>query len=194
MPVLHVRSLRLASHPAFPIFDFLFSIFAFLLPSLRLAAHPPPSCTLLTDPNGGSVRYDNDRLSHWLAAVLFTWFLMFLFWGVLVFRLVFKVPLFTVIGFTLIACALHAAFIPWMFTARATPQNPRGHFAQSASAVILWLTLESLLFFYFIQRAWPNDPDSRLLRELILATIAGFFLLALVSVAIISRRRNTSHT
>jgi len=139
------------------------------------------------------VRFDNDRLSHWFAAVLCTWLFMFLFWGVLVFHLVFKVPLFTITGFTAIACAMHLAFTPWMFTARATVQHPRGHFAQTASAVILWLTLECLLFFYFIQRPWPEDPGSRFFREIIFTVIVSLSLLALVSVAIISRRRNASH-
>jgi hypothetical protein len=140
------------------------------------------------------VRYDNDRLSHWLAAVLFTWVLMFLFWGVLVFHLIFKVPLLIVVVFTLIACALHLAFTPWMFTARATPQHPRGHFAQSATSFVIWLTLEMSLFFYFVQRTWPDDPDSHLSRKILIASIAGFFLLALISVAIAARRRNASHS
>lgn len=52
------------------------------------------------------MRFDNDRLSHWLAVAVFTRVIIFLIWGFLVFHLWLKAPTATIAPFTGTCCAV----------------------------------------------------------------------------------------
>jgi succinate dehydrogenase hydrophobic anchor subunit len=101
---------------------------------------------------------DNDRLSHWFAGAVFTWVMIFLIWGVLVFHLWLKVPTATIAEFTGIGFALQLAITPWLFSARATRQNPSGQITQRAAAVTVLLYAEALLFFLLCPTQLAQRP------------------------------------
>jgi Kef-type K+ transport system membrane component KefB len=128
------------------------------------------------------MRLNPDKISHWLIAVLFLWIIIFLLWGLLVFHFWLNANLHTIETFTALGCALHLAMTPWLYAARATRQNPNGRRVQAAAVVVIWLALETILFFYFVQR---NRPSDKSFPTLYVITIA-FYVVALIGV--VSRR------
>jgi heme/copper-type cytochrome/quinol oxidase subunit 2 len=139
------------------------------------------------------MRFDNDRLSHWFAGAVFGW----IGWSLLLFIPIFHLWLRFSIAKILVAvgigCAIQLAVTPWMFSARATPQNPRGKVARLAAAAIVWLTVWLLLLSYYLQRGWPSSSSAQLFRACMFGTIIVFGLIGLALVAAVSsRRRNKS--
>lgn len=132
--------------------------------------------------------FDNDRLSHWFAGAVFTWVMMFVLWGLLFFHLWLRVPVATVAAFTSLACVLQLATTPWLFSARATNQNPKGLVLRRSAAVTVWLTGTAMLFFYYIQRGWPRDSDSNLFRAIMFGGTVALGAVGLIVVGVISRR------
>src|ERR1700687_4693681 len=87
-----------------------------------------------------TVLFDNDRLSHWFAGALFSWLMMFLLLGLPIFHLWLKIPTPTIAMVTGICCATQLAATPWLFSARATRQNPSGRIARRGIAVAAWFS------------------------------------------------------
>lgn len=134
---------------------------------------------------------NNDRLSHWCVGALLTWALGFLLWGILVFHFWLGVPVAKIAAFTGIGCALQLAITPWLFSARATLQNPTGKVTRRYAAVVVWISLTIVLFVYFIQRGQPKNPE---LREILFGTPIVAGAVALIVVGAISRSRRKSVT
>ena len=132
--------------------------------------------------------FDNDRLSLWFAGAVFTWVMIFLLWGLLVFHLWLRVPIATLGAFASLACALQMAITPWLFSARATSRNPNGLVLRRFAAVIVWFTGTALLICYFVQRGLPSSPDSRLFVTDMFGVTVALGAVGLIVVGVISRR------
>ena len=138
---------------------------------------------------GGTVLLDNDRLSHWLAGAVLSWtaFLLLLF--IPIFHLLLGFPISKIAVSAGICCAVQFAVTPWLFSARATRQNPSGRTVRRAAVVIVWLSLTALLLFYYIQRGWPNNADVQLFRACGFRTIIALAFIGLIVVGAVSRHR-----
>jgi hypothetical protein len=104
---------------------------------------------------------NNDRLSHWFVGTVFAWGLTFLLLFFPIFHLWLKVPTTKVATLIGLFCAVQLAITPWLFSARATGQNPRGRPAQRAAAVAVLASLMALIFFGYIGGLWPRDEGTR---------------------------------
>ncbi len=130
---------------------------------------------------------NNNRLSHWLAGALLSWTVMFLLVGLPIFHSWLRIPIARIATFSTICCAIQFAVTPWLFSARATPQNPDGQFTQRAAAVTLLFSLMALLFFYYVRRTWPEDIETRRFTTIAMALTIPFGMAILIRV--VSRRR-----
>jgi Kef-type K+ transport system membrane component KefB len=133
--------------------------------------------------------FDNDRLSHWFAGAVLSWLAMFLLWGLLAFHVWLGVPTAKVAAFAGICCAVQLGVTPWLFSARATRENPRGRVAQGAAAVIVLLSAIALLFFYFLRQSWPGDIETRRFTTIAMSGTVGLSIIALITICVLSRRR-----
>ena len=133
---------------------------------------------------------NNDRLSHWFIGALLGWAVWSLLLFIPIFHLWLRFPIAKIVVSASIGCLVQMAFTPWLFSARATPQNPTGRIAQRSAAVILWITLTALLFFYYIQRGWPNNSAAHVFRLCVFGTTIVAGVMALVRVGIITRRKS----
>ena len=104
---------------------------------------------------------NNDRLSHWLFGTLFAWGLTFLLLFFPIFHSWLKVPIAKAATLTGSFCVVQLAVTPWLFSARATSQNPSGRPAQRAAAVAVLASLMALIFFAYIGGFWPRDEGTR---------------------------------
>ena len=127
---------------------------------------------------------DNDRLAHWFLAVLFGWTVCFLIIGYPIFHLGLDIPLMRVAVFVSAACALQLMFVPWLYSARATPQNPNGHVLRRALAVLTWLSSMTLFLFYFVQRGVEHDSAAQAGRFFMLLSLVAVLVLLIFSVAV----------
>jgi hypothetical protein len=132
---------------------------------------------------------DNDRLSHWLAGAVLSWLTMFLFGGLLIFHLWLRVPTAKVAMFTGICCAMQLGVTPWLFSARATPENPSGRIARRAAAVTVLFSAITLLFFYYLRLSWPDDIETRRLTAIAMSLTVGFSMAVFITICVLSRRR-----
>jgi hypothetical protein len=137
----------------------------------------------------GKVRFDNDRLSHWLAGALFSWVMTFLLLGLPIFHVWLKVPIARITTFTGICCALQLVITPWLFSARATRQNPSGRIFQRATAVVVLFSVITLLFFYYLRRSWPEDIETRRFTNIAMAGTIVFGVVFLAGYGVVSRHR-----
>ena len=133
--------------------------------------------------------FDNDRLSHWLGGALLAWATIFFLWGLLVFHLGLHVPVKTVTLFSGICCAVQLAVTPWLFYARATPQNPTGQIVQRTAAVIVLLSAITLLFFYFVRRSWPEDVETGRFTAIAIGMTVLFAVFGFIRYCVVPRRR-----
>jgi len=108
-----------------------------------------------------TVVFDNDRLSYWFAGALLSWLMMFLHLGLPIFHLWLKIPTPTIATVTGICCATQLAVTPWLFSARATRENPNGRFIQRGIAVYAWFSATTLALLYYLRRSFPEDPAIR---------------------------------
>jgi len=99
---------------------------------------------------------NNDRLSHWCLGVFFSWIVCFLLFGIPLFHLWLRIFNRQDCYFIRHLCGVQLAITPWLYSSRATPQNPDGWLAERAAAVFVWFSLTALLLFYYIQRGWPS--------------------------------------
>jgi hypothetical protein len=140
------------------------------------------------------VIFDNDRLSHWFAGSVLTWAAIFLFWGVLVFHCWLKVSIATIAMFVGLGCAVQLVITPWLYSARATRQNPEGRRCRRAAAMIVWMSATALLLFCYMPLTLVGDKDSRQFSTIAFIMIVGLAFTALVIVGLISRRRKDPTT
>jgi hypothetical protein len=136
--------------------------------------------------------FNNDRISHWFVGAVFTWVIVFLLWGLLVLHLWLKVPVAKVAILTGLACAVQLAVTPWLFSARATRQNPNGMIARRARAVIVWFSVTALLFFCYFPLSLHRGSDSRLFSTIAFAMTVVLGLVAFIIVGVVSRRHKDS--
>ena len=129
---------------------------------------------------------NNDRLSHWLVGLLFSWGLTFLLLFLPIFHVWLQVPTRKVATLTGLFCAVQLAVTPWLFSARATRQNPSGRPAQRAAAVAVMASLMALLFFAYIGGLWPRDEGTREFAFI------GLGLTALLVIVLVATRRRWS--
>jgi hypothetical protein len=102
------------------------------------------------------VLYDNDRLSHWLFGALFGWLFFTLALFIPVFHLWLGIATQKIVVSATIGGLVQLVFTPWLFSARATRQNPGGKIIRRSIAVVLWFTSTSLLFFSISSTAGPT--------------------------------------
>jgi uncharacterized membrane protein len=126
---------------------------------------------------------NNDRLSHWLVGTSFAWGLTFLLVFFPIFHSWLNVPTSKVATLTGLFCAVQLAVTPWLFSARATSQNPSGRPAQRAAAIAVLASLMALIFFAYIGGLWPRDEGTREFVSI------GLGLTALLVVFLIATRR-----
>lgn len=129
---------------------------------------------------------NNDRLSHWLLGLLFSWGLTLVLLFLPIFHVWLKVPISKVATLAGLFCAVQLAVTPWLFSARATGQNPSGRPAQRAAAVAVMASLMALLFFGYIGALWPRDEGSRAFTSI------GLGLTALLVIFLVATRRKWS--
>jgi small-conductance mechanosensitive channel len=126
---------------------------------------------------------NNDRLSHWLVGAVFSWGLTFLLLFFPIFHWWLNVPTTKVATLTGLFCAAQLAITPWLFSARATRQNPNGRPAQRAVAVAVLASLIALLFFGYISGLWPKDAATREFASV------GLALTVLLAILLVAMRR-----
>jgi hypothetical protein len=120
-----------------------------------------------------------------MGAVL-TWTAAFFLLGLPIFHLWLQVPIKKIAAFTALACVLQLLVTPWLFEVRATIQSPTGLRSKRRIVVIVWLSLLSLLFNYFLLRDAAPDSGARAVF-LVSPIVVG--MVALIILGIISRRR-----
>ena len=96
------------------------------------------------------MKFNNDRLSHWFVGALLTWVMISLLFGFPIFHLWLKFSTGRVAAFMGLCFATQLAVTPWLFSARATAENPEGQVVQRSLAVAAWFAVIGVLFFHFI--------------------------------------------
>jgi hypothetical protein len=136
-----------------------------------------------------TVLLNNDRLSHWLAGAALCWTVCLLLLFIPIFHLLLGFSIAKIVVSAGICCAVQLAATPWLFSARATRQNPSGRIARRAVVVIVWLSLTALLLFYYFQRGWPNNSNAQVFRACGFGTIIALAFTGIVVVLVVSRQR-----
>lgn len=132
----------------------------------------------------------SDRLSHWFAAAILAWLVLFLLVGFPVFHLWLHIPIAKIAGYTSILCVVQLAVAPWLYFARRTPQHPAGRIKQRIAAGTVWLTILMFLFFYSVRRSWPDAPGTREFTSIGFGVTALFAILfPTIQFYLASRRR-----
>jgi hypothetical protein len=126
---------------------------------------------------------NNDRLSNWFLTALCGWTICFLIIGIPIFHLWLHVSTTTIAVFVGIGCASQLVVVPWLYSARATPQNPEGLVTRRTAAVLTWISLMTVLFFCYVQRGWPHDPAANEARVIFSASLVVLLILLSVAVA-----------
>ena len=93
---------------------------------------------------------NNDRILHWFASAILGWSMSFVLFGLPIFHLWLAVPVAKILAFSVCAICVHMAFVPALFSARATPDNPMGRPASRRLIVSAWMPLTFLLFTFFV--------------------------------------------
>jgi hypothetical protein len=133
--------------------------------------------------------FDNDRQSHWFAGALLSWLTMFLLVGLLIFHLWLRIPTAKVAMFTAVCCAVQLGVTPWLFSARATRENPSGRIAQRAVAVTVLFSAISLLFFYCLRLSWPDDIETRRFTAIAMSLTVALSIVSFVRIRVRPPRR-----
>lgn len=156
----------------------------------RLVALIPCGDMLDTHHRRPTVWFDNDRLSHWLAGALLSWLMMFSLLGLPIFHLWLKIPTLAIATVTGICCATQLAVTPWLFSARATRENPSGRIAQRGIAVYAWCSAMLLLLLYYLRRSFPDDAGTRQFTAIGIGITILFGIGVLVRYGLIPLRHN----
>lgn len=125
---------------------------------------------------------NNDRLSHWLAGAFLTWALIFLIWAFPIFHWWLDVPTVRIATYIGLCCVVQLAVTPWLFTARATRENPCGLVGQRAGALIIFFSVIGLLFFSFLHR----------LNLIAITVVVAYAAVCLVIAGVLSRHRRVN--
>ena len=134
------------------------------------------------------MRFDNNRISHWIIGALFTWVVIFVAWALPIFHLWLKAPVARIAVYTAICCAMQLAITPWLFSARATERNPRGRIGRRAVALTVLFSGIALLLFGYIPLTTSRNHNSRLFATIAFVMTALLALIALVAARVVSRR------
>jgi hypothetical protein len=134
--------------------------------------------------------FDNDRLSHWFGGALFSWLMMFSLLGLPIFHLWLKIPTPTIATVTGICCATQLAVTPWLFSARATRENPGGRIAQRGIAVFAWFSAMLLLLLYYLRRSFPEDTGTRQFTAIGIGITILFGTGGIIRYVLVPSRRN----
>lgn len=117
---------------------------------------------------------NNGRLSHWYLGILLSWTVCFLLFGILIFPLWLGFSIAKIAISLGICCGVQLAITPWLYSSRATPQNPDGLVGRRTAAVFVWFSLTALLLFYYIQRGWPSNPTAQHARIIMFVALVVF--------------------
>ena len=120
--------------------------------------------------------FNNDRLSHWFLGILLAWALSLLILGIPIFHVWLGVSTATVVFAGCIFCGLQLCVTPWLYSARATAQNPDRLVGRRTKAVRIWISLTTLTLFYFIQRSWPNNAQTHQARIIFSLALPGILI------------------
>jgi hypothetical protein len=142
----------------------------------------------------GTVSFDKDRLSHWCAIPLVVWTAGTFFLYIPFFHFLLGVSLVKVAVCSGLGCAGHLIVTPLLFSGRATAQNPSGDIIQTATAVIVWLSLSVLLIFCYLQHDWPRDSNANTFRACAYGVTIVFAVGALVAVRVFAHRLRSSQS
>ena len=135
----------------------------------------------------GILRFDVDRLSNWLVIPIISWTTSLLSLFIPFFHMLLGFSITKIAVSAGIGCAGHLAVTPWLFSARPTAQSPAGKIAQTAAAVIVWISMSGLLFFYYISRDWPNDAHGAEFKRILFGITIIFGISCLIIVSLLSR-------
>ena len=94
---------------------------------------------------------DKDRLSHWIACVVFGWSLYCLVLGIPVFHWGLGVSTIRVVSCFAGVGLLQLAVTPWIFWARPTSEEPDRRFAHRIGAVTVWIASTLIFLLHFLQ-------------------------------------------
>jgi hypothetical protein len=119
---------------------------------------------------------NNDRLSHWYAMGLLTWSLGFVVLGIPIFHQCLGFSIAKIAVSAGIFCGSQLIITPWLYSARSTSQNPDGLPRVRTAAVLAWLSLTVLVFFYYIQRGWPSNQAAHQARIIMSVSMVAFLL------------------
>jgi hypothetical protein len=119
---------------------------------------------------------NNERLSHWFLGALLGWGLSVLIFGIPIFYLVLGISIAKIILCACICCGLQLCVTPWLYSARATAQNPKGFVHRRMRAVFIWISLTTLALFYFTQRDWPDNPQAHQARVIFSIALPGVLI------------------
>lgn len=133
--------------------------------------------------------FNNDRLSHWFAGALASWLIFFLIVCLPVFHFLLRVPTNLVAAFTGIFCAGQLAVTPWIFRARATPQNPIGRTALRALSIYIWFSVSMLFFLYYFRLVWSQDIETRRFTTITMLIMLLFGAANVIRYGIVLRRQ-----
>src|SRR5208282_2049769 len=120
---------------------------------------------------------NNDRLSHWYLGILFSWIVCFVLFGIPMFHLWLRFSIAKIAISLGICCAVQLAITPWLYSSRATPQNPDGLVGRRTAAVFVWFSLTALLLFYYIQRGWPSNPTAQQARIIMFVALVVLLII-----------------
>lgn len=107
---------------------------------------------------------NNDRLFHWFLGGLLSWSICVLILGIPIFHLWLGVSIAKIVVSACICCGVQLGVTPWLYSARATPQNPDGEVGRRTATVFIWISLTTLFLFYYIQRNWPDNAQTHQAR------------------------------
>jgi hypothetical protein len=112
------------------------------------------------------------------------WVLCFLIIGIPILHFGLNLSLMRIAILAAIACASQLMFVPWLYSARATSQNPQGFVLRRAAAVLGWLSLMTLSLFCYLQSTWPDNPRGREARIILSVSLAVIVIFLIAAVAI----------
>jgi hypothetical protein len=131
----------------------------------------------IKEEGGYKVLLNNDRLSHWCVSILFGWTVCFSLFGIPIFHFWLGFSIVKIAVSVGICCGVQLAITPWLFSARATPQNPGGLIGRRTAAVFVWYSLTALLLFYYIQRGWPSNQTAQQVRVIMSVALVVFLII-----------------
>lgn len=124
-----------------------------------------------------AVLLNNDRLSNWFLGGLLSWSIFVLILGIPIFHLWLGISIVKIVVSGCICCGVQLVVSPWLYSARATPQNPDGLVGRRTKTVIIWFSLTTLLLFYYLQGNWPNNAQTHQARIIFSLALPSFLIL-----------------